>query len=163
LPLRTFFESPTVAGLAEHITRIRRAGTEDTEPLVPVLRSKEGGMPLSFAQRRLWLLQQLEPESASYNIAVSLRINGQLDRVILQRCIQEIVRRHENLRTTFALSKGQPVQVIHATIDCAIVLVQLQHLSFEEREWQVQSLGQQEASQPFDLSVGPLVHLYLLQ
>src|SRR5262249_49078442 len=93
LPLRDLFEAPAVAGLAARIEMARRSGAvSSAPPLIPVPR--EGPLPLSFAQQRLWFIDQLEPGSSLYNIPVSLRVEGPLDASVLARCLGEIVRRH---------------------------------------------------------------------
>ncbi|HEX5725783.1 MAG TPA: amino acid adenylation domain-containing protein, partial [Longimicrobiaceae bacterium] len=99
LPLRALFEGPTVAELAVRVEEMRRAGVPVLPAVVPVERT--GALPLSFAQERLWFLDRLEPESATYNIPAALRLTGALDERALERTLGEIVRRHEALRTTF--------------------------------------------------------------
>src|SRR4029434_7273909 len=97
--------------LAVRIELERRSGVAAPElPLVPVPR--EGPLPLSFAQQRLWFIDQLEPGSPLYNMPAALRVEGPLDASVLARCLGEIVRRHEALRTVFAVRAGAPVQVI---------------------------------------------------
>ena len=100
LPLRALFEGPTVAELAGRVEEMRRAGLPVLPPVVPVERT--GPLPLSFAQERLWFIDRLEPESATYNIPAALRLAGALDEAALERALGEIVRRHEALRTVFA-------------------------------------------------------------
>src|SRR5262249_39888247 len=96
VPLRVVFESPTVAGLARELEEQRPAS--NLPPIVAV--SREGGLPLSFAQQRLWFIDQLEPGSAAYNIPTGVRLQGALDRKALEAALTEMVRRHEVLRTT---------------------------------------------------------------
>src|SRR6185436_20395007 len=101
MPVRELFEAPTLAELAARVEAARRAGTGQlTPPLVPMPR--EGPLPLSFAQQRLWFIDQLEPASSLYNVPVALRVDGPLDSPVLALCLGEIVRRHEVLRTVFA-------------------------------------------------------------
>ena len=94
IPLRSLFEAPTVAGLAERIGEIhqKERGLQ-TLPLVPV--SRDSHLPLSFAQQRLWFLDQLEPGSSVYNMSGAFRVSGRLDAAALERSLNEIVRRHE--------------------------------------------------------------------
>src|SRR5690606_16413955 len=111
LPLRHIFESPTVATLAEQIEIAQRTvGGTPPPPLVPAPR--DGEIPLSFAQQRLWFLDQFEPNSPFYNIPEAVRLHGPVDPAVLERCLNEIVRRHEALRTTFKTVDGKPQQVI---------------------------------------------------
>src|SRR6185436_1862388 len=111
MPLRDLFEFPTLADLAARVETARRVGAvPPAPPLVPV--SREGPLPLSFAQQRLWFIDQLEPDSPLYNLPVALRVEGPLDFGVLALTLGEIVRRHETLRTVFAAPEGSPVQVI---------------------------------------------------
>src|SRR5215470_14867286 len=111
LPLRALFEAPTVAQLSERVEKARqeRSGHE-LPPLIKTAR--EGPLPLSFAQQRLWFLDQLEPGNPLYNIPQALRIRGALDVGALEQSLAEIVHRHEALRTRFELVENQPAQVI---------------------------------------------------
>src|SRR6202035_3205714 len=111
--------------------------------------------PLSFAQERLWFLAELRPESATYNIPAAFRLSGELDLPALERSLHEIVRRHETLRTTFALEDGQPVQVIASTPSLRIPVHDLTRLAAER-------LPAAEAALPFDLQRGPLLRAQLL-
>jgi len=119
--------------------------------------------PMSFAQQRLWFLDQLEPNSALYNIPLVKHLEGELDVVALQRAIDEIVRRHEVLRTTFATQDSQPVQVVAPMSDVRLVEVDLRSLSGEVQEAEVQRLADEEAQRPFDLRHGPLLRVTLLR
>src|SRR6185436_17609817 len=111
MPLTAFFEEPTLAGLALRVEAARRTEPE-APPLVPV--PHDGGLPLSFAQERLWFLHQLERGSAAYHIAGSLRLEGALRPSALEGTLWQIAARHEALRTTF--SEG-PLQWIAASPD----------------------------------------------
>src|SRR6185369_8201354 len=114
LPLRTLFESPTVAKLAVQIEASLRRGTASSSPpIVRVARHQE--LPLSFAQQRIWLLHCLEPESPAYNMPAALCLTGDLNLLALHQSLNEIVRRHEVLRTRFAAVDGRPVQTVIET------------------------------------------------
>ena len=116
LPLRGIFELPTVAGLAENIELAMRAGHKlTTPPILPAPR--DGELPLSFAQQRLWFIDQLDPGNSAYNFPAAVRLTGPLDLAALQKSLNEIVKRHEVLRTTFVTVEGRPVQVIDPTLD----------------------------------------------
>src|SRR6185369_5352211 len=118
---------------------------------------------LSYGQQRLWFLQQLEPESANYNIRVALRLRGLLNVEFLEQSLNEIVRRHETLRTTFSLIDGAPVQVIAATHMLSVALTDLSHLPETERQAKAQREATAEGQQPFNLSEGPLFRVRLLK
>ncbi|HKV06942.1 MAG TPA: condensation domain-containing protein, partial [Thermoanaerobaculia bacterium] len=90
--------------------------------------------PLSFAQRRLWIVDQLEPGNPAYNLPAARRLVGRLDTVALGRALTEIVRRHETLRTTFPLLDGEPVQAVSAAVDAALPVVDLRGIPAEARE-----------------------------
>ena len=119
--------------------------------------------PLSFAQRRLWFLDQLMPESAVYNINAALTLNTTLDAVALERSINEIVRRHSALRTTFRSADGEPVQVVAPLLTIDVPVIDLRHLPAELRQPEAQQLATAEARRPFDLASGPLVRTALLR
>ncbi|MGK3992297.1 non-ribosomal peptide synthase/polyketide synthase [Sorangium sp. So ce1024] len=165
LPLRALFEAPTLAGLAERVEAARRAGAgAERPPLLPA--GREGPLPLSFAQQRLWFLAQLAPDSAFYNVAGAVRIEGPLDRAALEESFQEIVRRHEALRTTFAAVDGVPRQVIAppgAGARLPFEGVDLRALPGPDRDAAVRRLAAEEARRPFDLERGPLARATLLQ
>ena len=162
LPARDLFKAPTLAGLALCIAEAIGQEKETTEapPLQPA--SREGALPLSFAQQRLWFIHQLDPESSAYNIPLALRLTGPLDAVALERTFQEIVRRHEALRTTFTVLDTEPVQVIGAA-NGRLDLVDLSGLSPEVREREAQRRIAEEIQRPFDLELGPLFRTSLLR
>src|SRR5262249_20841698 len=162
VPLRSLFEQPTVAGLAQRVeTTLRGGESMPLPPLLPVGRDEL--LPLSFAQQRLWFIEQLEPESATYNVPASLRLTGRLDRDALQRTLSEVVRRHEVLRTTFVNHGGQPLQQIAAEAQEGLPLIDLSALANDTLEAEVERLARAEAGRPFDLAVGPLLRASLLR
>ena len=186
LPLRSLFEFPTVAELAETVvtyeTEPGQSATmasqksqqmssmsplEIRPPLAPMIvaRDKTEMPPLSFAQQRLWFLEQLEGPSATYNMPVALRLLGELDRTALIQSLSEIVRRHEALRTSFPSQQGLPVQFIAPPTAVRLPLVTLEERP-EEKEGlykQLVSFATKEARRPFDLATGPLLRSTLLQ
>ena len=119
--------------------------------------------PLSFAQQRLWFLHQLEPDSIAYNMPTALRLTGRLNTDALEWGINEIIRRHESLRTTFRLVDNQPVQVIAEQLTLKMPIVDLQTFPAEEREAKVMRLATEEAQRLFDIETGPLVRARLLR
>ncbi len=162
LPLRWLFETPTVAGLG---ARIETAISEPAHARPPALVAapREGAPPLSFAQQRLWFLDQLAPGSASYNVPLAVRLSGRLDPAALEASLAEILRRHEALRTTFAAPEGRPVQGVHEAKSLALPLRDLAALPAEGREAEALRHAAGEARRPFDLQRGPLFRAELLR
>ena len=119
--------------------------------------------PLSYAQRRLWIIQKMEPQSAAYNIPFYRRLAGNLNFKALERSLNEIVRRHEILRTIFPEKDGEPVQEVYPHAPLGLPLIDLSELSEWERSEVARYLRHQEGEQPFDLEQGPLFRLKLLR
>jgi len=124
---------------------------------------RNGALPLSFAQRQLWFLHELDPESPHYNSPVAVRLSGRLDAGALERAMAEIVRRHESLRTTFHAERGEPVQVVAAPGPFALPLIDLSGLPAERREGLARKLIAEEIRRPFDLSRGPVSRFRLVR
>jgi amino acid adenylation domain-containing protein len=162
LPLDSFFNSATVANLAQIIEndKLRTNGLQFTA-IHPV--PCGGDLPLSFSQRRVWFLQQLEPENVSYHFQVIFRLTGILNIPVLERSLSEMVCRHEILRTTFPAINGRPVQVIHDAPPFRLPVVNLQPLPEAEREAEVQRLIKKEIQRPFNLNQLPLIRWTLLK
>ena len=162
VPVRAIFELPSVAQLARRMDTARR---EDQgmlpPPITPVPRN--GKMPLSYAQERLWVLDQIEPDNPLYNIPRALRLRGTLNADALERALNEIVRRHESQRTTFEVRDGIPVQVIVPSLEIPLVLHDLSSLAKEIREAEAERLAVAEAQRPFDLKQAPLVRAHLFR
>ncbi|HEY6186696.1 MAG TPA: amino acid adenylation domain-containing protein, partial [Pyrinomonadaceae bacterium] len=161
--LRRLFEAPTVAGLGAVIEEeLRRGeGIGSAPPLAKVERGEE--LPLSFAQQRLWFLDQLEPGGWTYNMPSAVRLGGRLNVSALTETFNEISRRHEALRTSFVSVDGRPRQIISEEQSVVIREIDLRWLSEEERESEARRLAGEEARRPFDLSVGPLLRVSLLK
>jgi hypothetical protein len=119
--------------------------------------------PASFAQQRLWFLEQLAPGLPVYNIPGAVRIRGVLDPAVLERSLNEIVRRHEVLRTTFTEMEGEPVQVIRPVLELTLPVEDLSGLPVAEREAEAQRRVAAEAARPFDITEGPLIRAKLLR
>ena len=119
--------------------------------------------PLSFAQQRLWFLDQYEPDNVLYNIPVAIRLSGSLNVTALEQSLNEILRRHEALRTTFSIVDDRPVQVIHAGWDFILTVVDLRESSSDNKEATAARLAAEEARQPFNLAAGPLLRVKLLR
>jgi amino acid adenylation domain-containing protein/non-ribosomal peptide synthase protein (TIGR01720 family) len=163
VPLRSLFEAPTIAEFAEYILVTKQDVTCAALPLVAIAPDKrDKPLPLSFAQQRLWFLQQLDPESAAYHIPGAIRLHGQLNVSALERCFQEIVRRHEALRTNFIIQDGQPLQIIRNDATWNLYVVDLQHLSDSEQESEARRIAIERSQQPFNLSQDCLLQVTLL-
>ena len=161
LPLRILFESPTVAALAERIDDERGAETKlDLPPLRPVSRST--ALPLSFAQQRLWFLDQLEPGNPAYNMFGAIRLSGHLKPAALEQALGEILRRHEVLRTAFHSLHGRPLQVISPAQIFTLLWAEISEFPEAEQEAEVRKLASQEAQRPFDLTSAPLFRAQLI-
>ncbi|MEG4496904.1 amino acid adenylation domain-containing protein [Microcoleus sp. F10-C6] len=160
--MRWLFESPTVASLSDRIEVALKA--KAGLKILPIERvSRDRHLPLSFAQQRLWFLDQLEPNSAAYNIPAAVRIAGNLSVAVLLQSLNEIVQRHEILRTTFTAIDGKPIAIIAPTLTLKLPVLDLQHLPETQRNAEVLRLAEVEAQQPFDLAQGPLLRATLLK
>ncbi len=162
LELQSLFECPTVATLAERVSSARTAGTAARAlSVVP-----QTSYPLSFAQQRLWLLDLIEPGSAKYNVPVAVRLQGALEIGVLARTLAEIVRRHEPLRTVYARTGGEPVQVVlppPGVDGLGFAHVDLRGLPAPAREQPLREALRDEAARPFDLAQGPVARFLLVE
>ncbi|MGC4098051.1 MAG: amino acid adenylation domain-containing protein [Nitrospira sp.] len=156
LSLRTVFESTSVAALAAAVDRARKDGAAgQAPPLVPVERT--GPLPASFAQQRLWFLAQLEPDSPFYNLPAGFRLRGQLDVDLLTASLNQVIARHEALRTVFQETDGQPTQVVLSSMTVEIPMVDCRDVPEEKRAVELTKQSEAEAQRIFDLTRGPLV------
>ena len=162
LPLRRLFEQPTIAGLAASLDEIAREQNRRVSPPVrPVPR--HGELPLSFAQQRLWLVEQLAPDLALYGDLSAVRLGGPLEAATLARVLVEVARRHETLRTTFPAPEGIPIQIIAPEPRVDLPVIDLSGLPASEREAEALRRAASEARGPFDLARGPLLRAFLLR
>jgi amino acid adenylation domain-containing protein len=162
IPLRSLFESPTVAGLAQIIEGEIGANQRlEAPPIESVVRQEE--LPLSFAQQRLWYLSQLVPDSSIYNISSHVRAIGQLDIAALEQSLNEVIRRHKILRTRFTTIDGQPMQAIAPSVTVQLPVVDLQAIPPERQEAEIKRLATEEDLHPFDLACCPLLRVTLLR
>ncbi len=162
LPLRCLFEMTTVSGLATKIEATMLSDKQiETPPLVPVSRDRE--LPVSFAQHRMWFLDQLEPGNSSYNVRRVIEIEGPLNVNALRRTFNEIVRRHETFRTTFPTVEGIPIQVISPSLTLPLPIVDYQGFSAADRQVEIDRLITTEGELQFDLTRGPLLRAILLR
>lgn len=162
LPLRVFFEKPTIAELAESIEKARETSGEMQAPEMRRA-PRDMNLPLSFAQQRLWFLDCLSPGNPFYNLTTAMRLSGKLNAGALERSFSEIVRRHEILRTTFAAIKGKPYQKILPPYRVRLPLTDLSHLEEHEKEEKAKLLAVEEGARPFDLTNGPMLRVALLK
>ncbi|MCC5632724.1 condensation domain-containing protein [Nostoc sphaeroides CHAB 2801] len=162
LPLRCLFESPTVAELAKEIEKLKQAELQLNLPKMEPA-SRLNKVPLSFAQQRLWYLGQLQPNTTAFNIFDAVRIVGSINISALEKSLNEIVRRHEVLRTNFTVVNGEPVQVIAPYLTLKINILNLSELPDTEREDTANKLVQEEAAKPFSLDKDPLVRVTLVR
>src|SRR5581483_5862777 len=170
LPLRQLFSSPTVAELAEQLEKIQQDIQQiQAPPLLPV--SRAAPLPLSFAQQRLWFVDQLNPGNTAYLMPAIWQLSGALNTGALESSVQALIQLHESLRTTFHISQqttslvqaGQPVQIIHPAGTFLLPLLDLSELPPEKRENEARRLATQEVQRPCDLVQGPLLRVTLLQ
>ncbi|KOP26730.1 hypothetical protein AMR41_08910 [Hapalosiphon sp. MRB220] len=180
LPLRQFFEAPTIAEQANIIQKnkflkiqpisniIYQTERDKKEYLKLKLPKIEKAFrlsdtSLSYAQKRLWYIDQLQPNNTAYNLFNPIRISGYLDILALEKSLNEIIRRHEILRTNFIVDNGQPTQLIAESFNLELPIISLSKLSDTEREQTVKTLVKQEAENPFRLNTDPLLRFTLLR
>ncbi|MDT7808210.1 MAG: hypothetical protein QOJ70_2023, partial [Acidobacteriota bacterium] len=162
LPVRSIFQWPTLGGLAEQIeARLREGESVQALPMERV--SREGGVALSFAQQRLWFLSQMEPDNPFYNVPVGMRLTGRVEVGVLEEVFNEIVRRHEALRTRFVTVEGHPVQLVSPPAPLKLEIHDFTHLSGATQEAEVQFFVEEEAQKPFNLEEVPVLRTKLLR
>ena len=154
--------SPKKRALFELLLAEKRKSKKPRAATVIPVRPDDGSAPLSFAQQRMWFLDRLEPESASYNLAFPVRLRGQLDTGALEASLNEMVSRHAILRTNFKLVADQPVQFISAHRPLALPVWDLRNLPVEQQYTKADQLAEQQTRQPFDLTADPLLRAALL-
>jgi amino acid adenylation domain-containing protein len=162
LSLRIVFEAPTIAELAYNVEAEMRAEQGLlAPPILPVARDVD--LPLSFAQARLWFIDQLGPGNPAYNIGAARRFRGPLAIGALEWSLHEIIRRHEALRVTFPTIRGQAVQIVTPSQDFRLPIVDISELPEERRESEMNRAAGEEATRPFDLARGPLLRSLLVK
>ncbi|MFQ5852528.1 MAG: condensation domain-containing protein, partial [Candidatus Binatia bacterium] len=158
-----FFETPTIAGMARSVESAGQAAQTLPSPSIQLIRKDGEPLPLSFAQQRMWFLDQLEPGSTVYIRPVAMRLTGPLDMASLEQTLSEILRRHEVLRATFLTVEGQPIQVITPPGPTTLPVIDVSELSTTERESRATMLAIEEVQLPFNLAQGPLLRATLLR
>jgi amino acid adenylation domain-containing protein len=162
MPLRVLFEQPTVAGQAERVAAAQasQAGVQ-LPPVVPVPR--QGKLPLSFTQERMWFLQQMTPAMSAYNSPGAVLLEGEVKVSAMAAAVRGILARHEVFRTSYPAVNGEPRQVIAPRVAFALPLLDLSALPAAERRRRSLELVAREARRPFDLARGPLLRVYLMR
>jgi amino acid adenylation domain-containing protein len=157
-----FFEGMSTRSL---VTKILAQMTTNAKPSLSLIQQQKNTSihPLSFAQQRLWFINQLNPNSPTYNIPIVISFKGCLNLAVLKDSFNEIIRRHEVLRTNFTVVDGQPVQVINQALTLSLTVEDLRSFSDSERTQEAQRLARELAQQPFDLSEQSLLRAKLLQ
>src|SRR5438876_6669617 len=147
--------------LAERL--VTRAKSHTTKQTIPRREDPAAAVSLSFAQQRLWFIEQMEPRTSTYNLPAAIRLSGRLDVTAMERALSEVVRRHESLRTRFAVVDGQPVQIIDPPQPLNLTVIDLSHLPENHREEETRQRSMEEAEWLFDLATGPLLRAELLR
>ncbi len=160
VPLRVLFELPTIRQLGDHLESNHVGVT--LAPAIPVAK-RPLRAPLSFAQQRLWFFQQLEPRSPLFNLSVAVRLTGRLDRSWLEASLDQVLHRHESLRTVFPVEAGEPYQSVIAEINSQVPFMDLSGYEADERDRAVIVSMRRESSGLFDLVNGPLVRTCLIR
>jgi hypothetical protein len=155
--------SPKKRALLEKLLEEKRKSKEQPRPIIRPRQETAEPIPLSFAQQRLWLLEQLQPGNPAYHIPTAMRLKGQLNIPALEQSLNQIIQRHEILRTTFVMTAGKPSQQIAPEAVFTLAKVNLQHIPQAERENTVMERVRQEIVRPFDLANGPLLRAALFQ
>jgi amino acid adenylation domain-containing protein len=162
VPFTVLFESPTIAATAKRLAALlqQEEGLQ-SPPIVRVPRDLP--LQLSFAQQRLWFIDQLQPNSSGYNNTSAMRLTGPLNVSVLERTLNEIIRRHEILRTSFRANGGEPVQVIAPPVEISWPATDLTQREAADREAEVLRIIKEDSIRPFDLAVGPLLRVKILR
>ncbi len=161
LPVHALFETPTVAGLAAAITAADRDQQMPPPPLVP--QPPGAGPVLSFAQERLWFIEQLDPGTAAYNLFMPQRLPGDLDSAALASALGKVMHRHRTLNSRFVTEHGRPVLVLDPAAPPALPVIELTALADADSEAETRRWLTWEAGRPFDLARGPLLRTLLLR
>ncbi|RAL24606.1 non-ribosomal peptide synthetase [Thermoflavimicrobium daqui] len=162
LSLQTLFEKGTISTLKEIIVETQKDLAVDETPELKRIERNEI-LPASFAQQRIWVLDQLIPDNPFYNVASAIVLSGSLNIKALKQALQDLIDRHETLRTTFGKVNGQPVQMIAESMPISVDVIDISHLQPSQREREVQRYAREEALRPFDLQKGPLVRASILR
>ncbi|OYU04460.1 MAG: non-ribosomal peptide synthetase [Pseudomonas sp. PGPPP1] len=161
LNLRMLFEAPTLQGFATNVAQLQQDGGVAQGAIHRLSRQDE--LPQSLAQNRLWITWQLDPHSSAYTIPGALRLRGELDEDAVRTSFQQLIQRHEALRTRFYERDGQAFQRVDAKADFELQVIDLSDLPLAEREARAQQIREDEARTQFDLEKGPLLWVTLVR
>ncbi|ETK21803.1 non-ribosomal peptide synthetase [Pseudomonas sp. FH1] len=161
LNLRMLFEAPTLEGFAANVAQLQQDGGVAQGAIQRLSRQEE--LPQSLAQNRLWITWQLDPHSSAYTIPGALRLRGELDEDAVRASFQQLIQRHEALRTRFYERDGQAFQRVDAKADFDLQVIDLSDLPVAEREARAQQIREDEARTQFDLEKGPLLWVTLVR
>jgi amino acid adenylation domain-containing protein len=162
LPLRTLFDNPTIAALASHPALAARDASILPDP--PLCRAdRDRPLPVSFAQERLWFMDQLQPGSSQLNFPMALRLIGRLDVEALQRALMALERRQEVLRTLFRVHHSDPIQIVVDCQEAPVTVVALETMPTDRQQEAIERLVAQEVRRPFDLAHGPIYRCRLIR
>ena len=161
LNLRLLFEAPTLAAFAAAVAHLQQDGGVAQGAIHALSRQED--LPQSLAQNRLWITWQLDPHSSAYTIPGALHLRGELDEDALRHSFQQLIQRHEALRTRFYERNGQAFQRVEATADFELPIIDLSDLPNTEREARAQRVREDQARSPFDLEKGPLLRVTLVR
>ena len=169
-PVRCLFENPTIAALSQLIESFKAHPTLSSNGIPSTMltmsgleRSPSTPVPLSLAQQGLWFLEQSTSKVATLNSSTLMRVKGSLLPEVVEQSFNEIVRRHENLRTVFTIINDRPMQIVLPHLHLPLIYENLQHLPPEARELEAVRLGIKIRQQPFNLAVAPLIRAGLFQ
>src|SRR5262249_43436794 len=149
MPLRSVFEAPTIAEMAERVESALQGESRAADPITPIDRNKT--LPLSWAQQRLWFLDQLEPGNPAYNVPFVFCLTGDLNVPALEASLSDILRRHEALRTRFVANGDEPKLAIDDSATLEFMLLDFSGDEQRAREW-----TERESCRKFNLATGPL-------
>ncbi|MFH1488095.1 MAG: amino acid adenylation domain-containing protein, partial [Pseudomonadota bacterium] len=158
IPLQFFLSNPTLSALAREVDRLAGKETIDLEPS-----PRTDPLPLSFAQERLWFLDRLDPGRPVYNIPFALRLRGEFDRALFTAAVNDVVQRHEILRTHFEDRDGRPIQVVEKRGPLPVTLIDLTSLDPARRLEEAAGRVRDQSRKPFDLNAWPLITVQVLK
>ncbi|MDQ2924769.1 MAG: condensation domain-containing protein, partial [Acidobacteriota bacterium] len=161
ISMRAIFEHSTLGAFAREVEDARTGSVPVRAPLTRV--SRDGVLPPSFAQQRMWLVQQLDPQGTTYNMPTAVKLTGELDVPALEHALNQMVRRHEVLRTVFAMQDDDPVQIVLPHRPFALPVVDVESLPESDRAAAAEGVFAQESALPFDLAAGPMFRFKLVR
>jgi amino acid adenylation domain-containing protein len=161
LPIRTVFEAPGLREMAARIDAARVSTAGAAPEVVPI--DRDGPLPLSFAQERMWFIDRMLPGNAVYSIPFRVRLRGGVQPEALRRALETLAHRHESLRTVFPSRDGRPLQVVHPPAPFALPVSDLSILPGDLAEREAERMAEEDARRPFDVAAGPLFRAELIR